>query len=127
MPYYPSTTFSYGSIFIEREELKSLKFTTKLNQHLAERVTYSSKIVPENNDFNYCFMSLQVEQTHYDQWIAYFYSAPVGLQNDLFLGQFTSIQYVLESMDVEYLKMVKDERGLIKFIYNIELTFIRAL
>lgn len=127
MPYYPANTFSYGSIFIDRDELLSLKFRTKLNQHLAERVGYSSKIIPQSNDFNYCDMVLKVEQVHYEQWIAYFQNAPIGLQNDLYLGYFTSISYVLESMDVEYQKIVKDEQGLTKFIYKLDLTFIRAL
>ena len=127
MPYYPANTFSYGTIFIDREELISMKFRTKLNQHLADRVTFPTKIIPQSNDFNYCDMVLKVEQTHYEQWLAYFTSAPSGLQNDLYLGYFSSISYILESMDVEYLKIVKDELGQSKFIYKLDLTFIRAL
>lgn len=127
MPYYPTTTFGYGSIIIDRHELVSMKFSTRLNQHLAERVTYSSKIIPQSNDFNYCFISLRVEQAKYDQWLAYFVNAPNNLQNDLLLGQFSSIMYVLESMDVEYSKIVKDETGQIKILYNLDLSFIRAL
>lgn len=127
MPYYQSTTFSYGDIIIERHELLSLKFSTKLNQHIAERVSYSSKIVPQSNDFNYCFMRLRVEQFSYDLWLNYFYTAPTNLQRDINLGQFSSIQYCLERMEVEYIKAVKDELGQIKYIYELDLTFVRAI
>lgn len=119
--------FSFGTIPIYRYEILAMKLETALDQYTVERVAWPARVVPQSNDYNYIYMTLKVEQSSYDLWLNYINNQPANLQMDVDFGFFSSISYALESMDVDVIKVVNNGLNQYKYMYKLDLTFIRAI
>lgn len=129
MPVYTSNIGSYGSIFIARHELLSLRSAMTLNQYLSQRVNTAVLTIPQANQYDYFYLSLRVDSSKFAQWLSYFSSVPTNLQRTLNFDN-SSIGVLgaaLEEMEVTVEKIVNDGTGAYDYVYKLDLTFVRSI
>lgn len=129
MPVYTPIIGSYGSIFIARHELLSLKSSMTLNQYLSQRVNTQVLTIPQANQFDYFYLSLRVDAAKYAEWLAYFNTVPTNLQRTLIFDNSSIgvLGIALEEMSVTVEKIVNDGSGAYDYIYKLDLTFVRSI
>lgn len=119
--------FQYGDIIIAKDQLINFSMSTTIPNLQSERVQYPIRILNKGNDIDVVKITLRLSETELLPWLDYFNNAPNDLQRDLLIGNWTSLDYAIQSMSIEYTDFVILGNGQTMIIYNVDLEFIRSI
>lgn len=110
MPYHSPLLGYYGTIPIQKSELRGLSLSTSMSQFEAKIAGFKSKINPQSTDFLTIKLELFVDNPKLTLWVNQFEGLPTNSQLDLNLNGLLSVpKLIIENLEVSMYRSISSQ------------------